>query len=189
MSGWRTEVEDSLKLSIFCLRKDRVLRQGWKGVSSWGEANIGITAWVDNEIPKITLDYRVKIDDDWQSLAYDVYLTKTACNLGGFRTWFMCPNCDKKVGILYLLNGKFYCRRCQNLTYRTNNGSKNWRVWHSFYSNEDRAEALYKNRRWQTQYNNKPTKRYTKYNRLLEFANTSAMACLQQEASKKRKAL
>lgn len=53
-----------------------------------------------------------------EELDYIVRLDKTACNYGGFRYWFICPRCFRRVAILY--GGRyFYCRLCHDLTYRS----------------------------------------------------------------------
>lgn len=46
-------------------------------------------------------------------------LTKTFCNYGGFRYWFICPNCQKRVGVIYKkpFSDLFLCRLCQDLVY------------------------------------------------------------------------
>lgn len=48
-----------------------------------------------------------------------VRLTKTKCNYGGERVWFLCPACSKRVGTIYRrpLTDLFLCRHCLNLTY------------------------------------------------------------------------
>jgi hypothetical protein len=48
-------------------------------------------------------------------------LTRTACYFGGFRWWFICPSCHKRVAILYkkYYAGDFLCRQCHDLTYRS----------------------------------------------------------------------
>lgn len=45
--------------------------------------------------------------------------TRTKCNYGGDRVWFLCPACDRRVGALYRppLKFIFLCRHCHNLTY------------------------------------------------------------------------
>jgi len=52
-----------------------------------------------------------------QSHIYPVKLTRTDCNYGGCRTWFICPCCGKRTLKLYLKASKFLCRTCQNLNY------------------------------------------------------------------------
>jgi len=49
-----------------------------------------------------------------------IELTKSKCNYGGDRVWFLCPACSRRVGTLYRrpLNHLFLCRNCNNLTYQ-----------------------------------------------------------------------
>lgn len=58
-----------------------------------------------------------------------IELTKTPCNYGGARAWFVCPHCKRRVGKVYLpctayvlveygLRVEwFLCRHCYDLTY------------------------------------------------------------------------
>lgn len=50
----------------------------------------------------------------------NVLINQTKCNYGGTRKWFICPNCNRRVGTLYRkpVSSHFYCRNCQNLTYQ-----------------------------------------------------------------------
>jgi hypothetical protein len=55
----------------------------------------------------------------------EVRYTSTPCNFGGSRLWFICPECDGRVLVLYVAPrvrygftvGEFVCRRCANLCY------------------------------------------------------------------------
>jgi hypothetical protein len=47
-----------------------------------------------------------------------VPLTWTPCNYGGRRPWFICPECDRRTGVLYLAGKYFQCRVCHELQYR-----------------------------------------------------------------------
>jgi hypothetical protein len=62
-----------------------------------------------------------------ESLSYKVELAQTDCNFGGVRHWFICPNCGRRVGKLYLPPQKehFRCRHCYNLSYRSRNTKLN----------------------------------------------------------------
>jgi len=45
-------------------------------------------------------------------------LDSTPCFFGGRRFWFICPDCTRRVGVLYFANEKhFACRLCHKLTY------------------------------------------------------------------------
>ncbi len=44
-------------------------------------------------------------------------VTKTKCNFGGYRYWFLCPICRKRAKKLYFNADYFLCRKCLNLSY------------------------------------------------------------------------
>ncbi len=46
-----------------------------------------------------------------------VSLTWTPCNYGGKRPWFLCPECGRRVAVLYAQGRSLSCRRCCNLNY------------------------------------------------------------------------
>lgn len=48
-----------------------------------------------------------------------VELDKCPCRFGGFRLWFLCPHCRKRVGILYKVKDIFACRHCHNIIYQS----------------------------------------------------------------------
>jgi len=49
-----------------------------------------------------------------------VQLDRTKCHYGGYRVWFLCPACHRRIGNLYRkpLSNQFFCRHCNNLTYQ-----------------------------------------------------------------------
>ena len=49
---------------------------------------------------------------------YEIALSKTPCHYGGYRHWFICPHCGKRVGVLYCA-GLFVCRHCIGANYAT----------------------------------------------------------------------
>lgn len=60
-------------------------------------------------------------DGQTERMSTLVPLTKTACNFGNHRYWFICPSrkCNRRAAILYLAGGRFACRHCHRLAYRT----------------------------------------------------------------------
>lgn len=46
-----------------------------------------------------------------------VQLQSTPCRFGGVRQWFTCPNCGKRVAVLYGPGKYFACRTCCGLGY------------------------------------------------------------------------
>lgn len=62
----------------------------------------------------IRLDYSFS----GKSYAYDVGITTSSCHYGNYRYWFNCPNCNKRVGVLYCA-GLYVCRHCIGANYAT----------------------------------------------------------------------
>lgn len=53
-----------------------------------------------------------------------IRLTTTSCYLGGFRLWFICPDCSRRVGALFVGEYGYSCRNCLNLTYKSKNENR-----------------------------------------------------------------
>lgn len=51
-----------------------------------------------------------------KSYKYSVQLTRTPCNYGNYRHWWLCPLCSKRVSVLYCA-GAYVCRHCLNAPY------------------------------------------------------------------------
>lgn len=44
-----------------------------------------------------------------------IRITRTACHFGGSRAWFVCPDCQRRCGVLYPVT----CKRCRGLNHRS----------------------------------------------------------------------
>lgn len=53
-----------------------------------------------------------------KSYRYPIQLTKTSCNYGGHRYWWLCPKCSKRVAVLYCA-GRYVCRGCIGACYQS----------------------------------------------------------------------
>lgn len=64
------------------------------------------------------LEYKYRQNEgEWEDVTETIILTRTLCNYGGKRPWFICPECGRKVGKLYAGGKYFFCRICCNLAY------------------------------------------------------------------------
>lgn len=127
-SGRRPEsyvytVEDCLFLDICLMIKRKWVRLGCNsfGMLEWKMNNeevgsIRYESCMAYDPPYVLLYYTWR---KTEKLDYKVFLTKTLPNYGGFRYWFICPACGRRVRKLYAPPnfGYFFCRTCQNLTY------------------------------------------------------------------------
>ena len=83
-----------------------------------GEVEV-LIEWPDNDLPRLSLDYVVRIGDELRHIQVPVELTRTRLYSGGLRQWLLCPVCRRRVGKLYLPPDEAYfaCRHCHELTY------------------------------------------------------------------------
>lgn len=54
---------------------------------------------------------KVSYEHRGKSYSYDIRLSRTACNYGGHRHWWLCPSCTKRTSVLYCA-GLYACRHC-----------------------------------------------------------------------------
>ncbi|MDR2871558.1 MAG: hypothetical protein LBV45_03400, partial [Xanthomonadaceae bacterium] len=116
----KSTTDDYRQLDVRQLARAGALEPGFTGRWRWmlGEERIA-SIDLQAERSRIWLSYRHRhADGDWKSERYPVYLAWTACRLGGWRPWFLCParGCHRRVAILY--GGTiFACRHCHRLAY------------------------------------------------------------------------
>jgi hypothetical protein len=97
-------------------------------------SSTGTITW--SRVDQVTGRITVCGDGDSVTLAYvtneqnineRITLSKTHVNFGGERCWFLCPGCDRRVGVLY--GGTlFRCRHCHDLRYVSQRESKSHRA-------------------------------------------------------------
>lgn len=58
-----------------------------------------------------------------------VPILATPCTFGGARQWFACPDCGRRVALLYLHRGGFACRPCQDVAYASQSEDIIGRSW------------------------------------------------------------
>ena len=58
-----------------------------------------------------------------------ILVTRTRCRFGGSRPWFRCPECSRRVAVLYHRGGRFACRSCQRIAYLCQSEDSIGRAW------------------------------------------------------------
>lgn len=66
-----------------------------------------------------------------------ILLTRTTCGYGGYRYWFVCPQCGTRVAIIYLRDDPG-CRECFGLRYPSQSENAIQRGWRR----QDKVERL-----------------------------------------------
>jgi hypothetical protein len=117
--GWRERIEDYSRVDVKALKRDGVFDTMRRGIQ------------ISPACPEAALEYRAGI----LSLLYlipeghrnagevakqRVTVESTPCRFGGFRPWFRCPSCGRRVSSLFKDDEtRFACRRCHDLAYRS----------------------------------------------------------------------
>lgn len=113
----KTAVEHCRRIDIRMWQKRKLLIDG----------NNFTWQWWNQEETDVMASIGVLIEDGGVLLFYSandepirtmVELDKTETNYG-FREWFLCPSCGKRVALLYLKGKYFNCRKCHDLNYRS----------------------------------------------------------------------
>lgn len=127
--SWKKRtVEESYPLSIFTLRRERLLEKeagGW-----WARKSNGLTSlYAEVTIhplpgPRALVVKPVLTDALGREHRFSiskVELTSTPCRFGNKRWWFICPSsaCGRRVAKLYFPPGEnqYLCRHCHGLSY------------------------------------------------------------------------
>jgi len=79
---------------------------------------LGSNKRLDKFEKNIKLEYAR--EGEIESNGFLLKLTETSCNFGGWRLWFVCRSCNKRVGTLFysMYDSEPHCRNCLNLTYQ-----------------------------------------------------------------------
>lgn len=77
----------------------------------------------------VTLTYVMTVDERKRTHTANIGLAYVPCPLGGTRPWFRCPNCGRRVGLLYLRHRRFACRHCQEVAYASQSEDELDRMW------------------------------------------------------------
>jgi hypothetical protein len=136
---WNTKskTESQHRIDIRWLKKQKYIIPGLSGSLSWssrGENTGSISFRMEEN--NMTLKYRHKPSrGEWKDVEQVISFDQTFCNYGGYRKWFLCPRCRKRVALLYGAGKYFFCRHCYQLTYDSCNTSPLQRIF-------DRANKL-----------------------------------------------
>lgn len=112
--GGKRAAGSSLGLDVRAMHRAGSLQPGARGSWKW---------WHDRAAPPIaSISYMADADavtlmfrTQGETVEQRVPLVWTACNYGGRRPWWRCPECSRRVAILYGHRKFFACRHCRDL--------------------------------------------------------------------------
>ena len=129
---WDSKIttESQHQIDIRWLKKNGFLQPHNGGSLSWsiGDQQTGSIGY-RVEINQIKLNYRHRPrGGEWEDVEQTISFDQTPCNYGGYRTWFLCPRCWRRVAVLYGAGKYFLCRHCYGLSYSSQQESKEDRL-------------------------------------------------------------
>lgn len=172
-----TTTRGALRLKLSYLLNNGYLSKGsiFHGQFNWTNGDkIGIDIHYTEKEQFIRLYY---VHTDWEGnktdYEYKIQLTFVPSNLGkGKVPYFVCPLSGKRCRILYRAYGSRIWKSREayqhRIYYPSQTSSKLSKMNDKYWQLEREIEAIYKDTRYQTHYNGKPTRRYKRYLKLLE---------------------
>lgn len=119
-TGTKRIVEDVYHFDIRRLQRTGKLLPNKASAFHWehrGRRAFSVIIRVNEAVNAVTI-FTVKQGEVRDKVRELVCLDKTPCNYGGERPWWICPQCGKRVAILYSRPGwTFACRHCHRLAY------------------------------------------------------------------------
>lgn len=133
--GWKAKTADRLGLDVRKLQREGVLKPATSFIYSWsqnGEQHAWVRAKVGVGGDCLTLCYQwTPRGGEALTIECPIDLITTPCHFGGLRTWFACPRCGRRCGVVYFgsPSGRYACRQCLNIAYPSQSQDKISRLW------------------------------------------------------------
>lgn len=132
--------ESTHRIDIRWLKKKGLLKYGVSTSLTWscrgnetGSIHLNIT------LESMILNYSYRSQgDEWFPVEQEIIFTKTPCNYGGYRKWFLCSRCGRRVGVLYSAGKNFLCRHCCYLNYGSQHENKAFRYIRKAHNIQER---------------------------------------------------
>jgi hypothetical protein len=121
------KAEHCLRLDVRQLARRKLLRAcsfGWHWSNSHTGEETGSIS-IASTPGMLRLTYSV----DGSPMSQAVTIERTPCALGGSRPWFRCPLCARRVAVLFMRGGRFACRHCGSIAYRSQSEDAIGRGW------------------------------------------------------------
>jgi len=117
--GGRDLTGDLLRLDVRKLQRAGALQSGWRGSWQWTwRSGRKADIWIEAAADHIRLRYTNTCNGQRKDYDYRVWLSRSSCNFGGSRAWFLCPSCGRRCAVLH--GGSVYaCRQCHQLAYES----------------------------------------------------------------------
>ena len=114
----RVTTDQVIQIDIHYMNKEGLLKPEASGILRWAcRGKPCGSVRYSNDDGYLALSYQLIAGDQQQLINQRIAFDYTPCHFGGQRSWFLCPECGKRVAILYNCNAEFLCRHCWELGY------------------------------------------------------------------------
>ena len=123
--------------ACFALHVNYLAKNGYLDEGNWNRLY-----WKQNgqtQLNALIISRGHCIDVSIDSFKQTVVITETPCRLGGARRWLVCPTCFRPMGVLYLRNNRFACRKCQRIAYQSQSGNAQDRMVWKYHTLHDKV--------------------------------------------------
>lgn len=135
--AYHVKVEHCRRIEAGRWAKEGIFNTGRSGGWAWKDADTGETLasiGYRGQGRSVVLNFAV----NGQPVTQHIAELRTACNYGGSRSWFACPRCSRRVGVLFLRAAAgFMCRHCGRVAYSSQAEDEMGRSWRK----QHKAEA------------------------------------------------
>lgn len=125
--GWRRTAEACLRIDVRELARRRLLACSW---FSWSWTN-SVTGEQSGSVSMGATHTRLSVSYSSNGIPREQSLTieKQPCHFGGTRPWLRCGDCGRRVAVVYFSGGRFTCRHCGRVSYRSQAEDAIGRAW------------------------------------------------------------
>jgi hypothetical protein len=122
----RDTIDSCRALNVNRLYRSGCLAPGWFGVWQWSDGQQTASITLRAEADRVILSYRFHGGTRSENVYEPVPIVRMPCRFGGFRPYFLCLACRRRVVTLFESGGYFKCRHCSRLAY----ASQREDAWH-----------------------------------------------------------
>jgi hypothetical protein len=137
--GWHVKAEHCRRIDARRWQREGILQPGRGGGWAWTDAETGkqtASVGYSTEFGFVVLNYTMGD----RLMSQRVPILATPCHFGGHRHWFACPNCARRVAVLFLRANGFFCRRCNRVVYGSQSDDALGRAWRKQSKIESRLD-------------------------------------------------
>jgi len=116
----KTTTDQAKRIDVRYMHQQGLLKPGMTGQLQWSvnghpSGDIRYQTHEDH----LSIHYQYRTAGGWEPIDERIAFSRSHCHFGGQRLWFLCPDCSRRVAVLYGTGKLFRCRHCHQLPYES----------------------------------------------------------------------